>query len=58
MMSEAANKLIENKRTADKFAQMQSQEIMALRREVAMLRERLGENEREVEISKGRFLLK
>ena len=58
-VAEAASKLLENKRVADRIVQMQSKEIAALRREVKELRARLEENQLEVEITKGRrFILK
>ena len=58
-MDAAANKLIENKRVADRIVQMQSKEIAALRRENKELRARLEENDRDIEITKGRkFVLR
>lgn len=58
-MDAAANKLIENKRVADRIVQMQSKEIATLRREVRELRARLEENDRDIEITKGRkFVLR
>lgn len=58
-VAEAASKLLENKRVADRIVQMQSKEIATLRREVKELRARLEENQLEVEITKGRrFILK
>lgn len=58
-MNEAASKLLENKRVADRIVQMQSREIAALRREVRELRARLKEADLDIEITKGRrFTLK
>lgn len=58
-MDAAANKLIENKRVADRIVQMQSKEIAALRRENKELRARLEEADLDIEITKGRrFTLK
>lgn len=58
-MTEAASKLLENKRVADRIVQMQSKEIATLRRENKELRARLEENDRDIEITKGRkFVLR
>ena len=58
-MTDAASKLLENKRVADRIVQMQSKEIATLRREVRELRARLKEADLDIEITKGRrFTLK